>query len=440
MAGALLLQVLIYLLVVALSAAQAPVLLEEPTDTVAIPVGHLRSATLSCRALSYTNPSVIEWYKDDEPVEMTLLPNYTIINTSLIVATTDPRDDGIVLEGMYYCVIRNAFGAVRSRSALVRTQRAVASAQPNTAVVYPEETVVLGEILYIEKPLLAWTINCNRSTYVCSTVSCPLYRIASIGRLLIFFVLRFTYTDISLLIPSCTKNDTITVSVPTSPDGQIRRIHFSGTLFMPRNPLKNLGTLHVSVEVGDNATLYCVSNHPNATYTWKHDGSPIQVVDHSRYSFLIDGVLQIQDVVQTDGGLYVCSATALYPMFGQQTRKTEVRLTVYSLSKLNLSLIIQDGNSTTNCDSLNTTEECRVYSVVSSLTAVCQFDGSVPLLVKILHNAATVFQQNVTDHQRSLQHNFSNPVSSGIYQCIVTNPYGSTQTSVYAHVPDSSQV
>jgi hypothetical protein len=267
---------------------------------------------------------------------MALLPNYTITDTSLVVAATDPEDDGRDLEGMYYCVISNAFGAVRSRSALVKTQRLVGFVNPGGKVFHTDERVAFVQVLYSsDKSPFQWSITCLRKTYVCSNAGCPLHRVVSVvGRLLGFFALSFTYNDIKL-IPGCTST---------------------------------------AVSVSVNTKEYTVS------------------------------------------------------------------FTDPQLSKLNLSLIIQDGNSTTNCDSLNTTEECRVYSVVSSLTAVCQFDGSVPLLVKILHNAATVFQQNVTDHQRSLQHNFSNPVSSGIYQCIVTNPYGSTQTSVYAHVPDSSQV
>ena len=102
------------------AATNAPVLVEEPADTVAIPVGHSRSATLSCRAGSM---SVIEWYKDNVTVEMASLPGYNITNTSLVVATTDPKDDGLILEGTYYCVISNAFGAVRSRSALLKSSQ-----------------------------------------------------------------------------------------------------------------------------------------------------------------------------------------------------------------------------------------------------------------------------------------------------------------------------
>ena len=105
-----------------------------------------------------------------------------------------------------------------------------------------------------------------------------------------------------------------------------------GTSFIPRNQLNEIRNFFV--QVGASATLYCISNHPNSTYTWKRDGSPIQVANHSRYSLIIDGVLQIRKVQKTDGGLYICTATAVYPADGQQTRSrnTKINLTVYSES------------------------------------------------------------------------------------------------------------
>ena len=224
-----------------------------------------------------------------------------------------------------------------------------------------------------------------------------------------------------------------------------------GTLFIPRNPLQ--GIQNIFVEVGDSATLYCIYNHPSSTYTWKRDGSPIQVANHSRYSLIIDGVLQIHNVMQTDGGLYICSATAVYPIFGQRTRTSAmINLIVYSksmasfvtllayfvslgLPDVNLTLVhVQDGNSSTKCVAINSTTSCRVPSIVSSITIMCHFDGYVPLLVQILHNAVILFQQNMTDNQRSVQHNATNRLSSGVYQCIANNPYGSTQTSLHVLV------
>ena len=97
----------------------------------------------------------------------------------------------------------------------------------------------------------------------------------------------------------------------------------------------------------------------------------------------------------------------------------------------NVSLtLVQDRNSSTNCDVINPTTSCRVHPV----SIVCQFNGSVPLLVQILHNAVILVQQTVTDNQRSLQHNATNHLSSGVYQCIATNLYGSIQTNLYVLV------
>ena len=93
--------------------------------------------------------------------------------------------------------------------------------------------------------------------------------------------------------------------------------------------------------------------------------------------------------------------------------------------------LVQDGNSSTNCcDVINATTSCRVHPV----SIACQFNGSVPLLVQILHNDVNLFEQNVTNNQRSVRHNATNHLSSGVYQCIASNPYGSVQTSLYVLV------
>ena len=221
-----------------------------------------------------------------------------------------------------------------------------------------------------------------------------------------------------------------------------------GTQFIPRSTI--LVTQNIFVEIGGSATLYCISNHPNCTYVWKRDG--VQVASHSSYSFLIDGVLQIRDIMQTDGGLYICSATAVYPQSGKQTRKTMITLTVYSksitkrmlymyygaafpfvhlgLPSVNLTLT-QSGSLNFTCQAINASTACRLHPNVSSIqvSIVCDCGGSAPLLLQILHNAVVLFQQNVTDGQRSVTHNVSSP-SSGVYQCISSNSYGSKQTSL----------
>jgi hypothetical protein len=199
--------------------------------------------------------------------------------------------------------------------------------------------------------------------------------------------------------------------------------------FKPRNPLKGLGVQNVAVELGDNATLYCIYNHPKSTYKWKHNSSLIHVVYPSRYS-LVDGVLQIQDVLQTDVGLYSCEAEATYKTKLYSRNIATFNLTVYSLPKVNLTLAMQDGNLSTNCNAVISTVACRIPSAVSSFAVVCQFDGSVPLVVQILHNASVIFGQNVTDNQTSVQL-YREPNQSGVYQCLVNNPYGSTQKSLY---------
>ena len=224
-----------------------------------------------------------------------------------------------------------------------------------------------------------------------------------------------------------------------------------GTVFQPRKTIQ--AAQNFFVEIGKNATLYCISNHPNSNYTWKHNDSLLQIANHSRFSFIIDGVLQIHNVMETDGGLYECSTSALYPGFGKQTRSTVVNLTVYSepistktnvctaatlffrlgLPSVNLTLT-QDGNPNCTCNAINSSETCRLdlHPNVSLINIQCDYDGSAPLLVQIFHNAIILFQQNVTGDQRSVTHTVSNS-SSGSFQCIANNLYGSKQTSLFVY-------
>jgi hypothetical protein len=408
--------------VVTVSAPSAPIFVEEPTDTVAISAGLSRSATLSCKAISYDSVAVIEWYKDDVEIETASIPTYNASSTSLVVGTTNASDSGVILEGTYYCVIGNAYGTIRSRSALIKSQEVVSFIQSTRSVFNSMETLVFAQLVYAEEPLIRWSIGCNGRTFQCPSANCSLWHhVSVVGRLLLFSLLRLTYNDIKAAISNCEIIDPVTIY---DSFGQVNVVKFAGQVFYPNSTLQR--TQNISVAVGGTATLYCISNHPNSTYAWERDGSPIQVANLSRYSLIIDGVLQIHNITKTDGGVYTCSATAIYPDFGQQTRYTMVNLTVYSLPSASLSLVL-DGKASTDCNSATV---CRIHPSVSSVIILCQFTGSLPLLVQILHNTVSFFEETVTDNQRSVQIRMTNNVSPGAYQCIVNNPYGSTQTSL----------
>ena len=222
-------------------APNAPVLAEEPADTVAIPVGHVRSANLSCR--SNDSASVIEWYKDGVAVEMASLPWYNVTSSSLVVATTDKRGDGLILEGLYYCVISNAFGVARSRSALVKSsyisnsiyfidlyvlfhfpaQRLVSFIRPSSSIYYSNETVVLSQLAYTESPEVRWSISCHRKTVTCPGVSCLLWhRVSVVGRLL-------TFSGIKTSIPECETTDSVGITASTFQ--QVDFIQFTGQFY-----------------------------------------------------------------------------------------------------------------------------------------------------------------------------------------------------------------
>ena len=104
-------------------AGDFPVFVVEPMDTVATPVGNRLTATLHCESATYRTDSGIQWYKDGVTIETALLPSYfNATDTSLVVATAHSDNDAVKLEGMYYCVISNKLGSVRSRSVLVTSR------------------------------------------------------------------------------------------------------------------------------------------------------------------------------------------------------------------------------------------------------------------------------------------------------------------------------
>ena len=179
------------------------------------------------------------------------LPSYNITDNSLVVATTDPKDNGSVLEGTFYCVISNVFGAVRSRSALVKSsclatilklhyltresdylfhflaQRLHTSVRSVGSIFYSTETVVVAHLVYMQKPLVQWLIGCNQQTLICPSVRCHLWHhVSVVGRLLLFSLLRLTYNGIKTSIPDCATTDTVTIS--STPPAQLDSVQFIG--------------------------------------------------------------------------------------------------------------------------------------------------------------------------------------------------------------------
>ena len=221
-------------------AGDFPVFVVEPTDTVATPIGNHLTATLHCESASYRTDSGIQWYKDGTTIEMALLPSYfNSTNTSLVVATVHSDNEAVKLEGMYYCVISNTLGSVRSRSALVRSQyhfcilefhlqlvadgcvgRRVVSFiyLTKNSVFYHEETVVVAQVGYMQLPLsdnrtTLWTVECAGGKFTCSSVSCPLWHhVSGVGRLLIYSILRLTCSEIKSINPKCLPNSNIIVT------------------------------------------------------------------------------------------------------------------------------------------------------------------------------------------------------------------------------------
>jgi hypothetical protein len=281
-----------------MDALDFPIFAEEPTDTVATPIGDRLTATLHCKSTSDRTDSGIQWYKDGVKINTTLNSHqFHTTNTSLEVSTTLSDQDTVRLEGKYYCVVSNTLGSIRSRSVFVRTQRIVPGIikVANSRVFSKEETVIVAEGGYLDLPLsnnraASWTVECDGEILDCAYNSCPLWHhVSRVGRLLFYKILRIRYSDIRAILPRCLTTSPIKV-VDNFHYRLVLDINFGGYGFIPRRTI--VVTQNVSVEIGGSTTLYCILNHPNSTYVWKRDD--IHVANSSRYSFLIDGVLQIR--------------------------------------------------------------------------------------------------------------------------------------------------
>ena len=96
-----------------------PSLVVEPEDTVAGYTGPDQLtlfATLRCQGGN--EDSVINWYKDDQPINTTRFPDFVITKGQLTVSSDS--DNRTLLEGYYFCEVRNALGTVRSRTAWIK--------------------------------------------------------------------------------------------------------------------------------------------------------------------------------------------------------------------------------------------------------------------------------------------------------------------------------
>ena len=202
---------------------------------------------------------------------------------------------------------------------------------------------------YLEYPLQEsmelWTVGLRCGTtntaVTCTSVNCPFWQhFSQAGRLLVQSALRFGYSDIQRVFPGCSSTSVTVTSFDQEQNYQLSYTgnwyskslmlilsyirFFSGTSFTPRPTIRSQS---VSVKVGDNATLYCISSDPKSVYKWIKDESITLSTNSSRLSLISGSVLQIKGVTENDTGNYKCTYT--FPSF-DITRQSLFELTVYS--------------------------------------------------------------------------------------------------------------
>ena len=109
-------------------------------------------------------------------------------------------------------------------------QSLVSSIRPKSSIYYPTETVALSQLIYTESPEVRWLISCHQKTFTCPGVSCSLWhRVSVVGRLLLYSLLRLTFSGIKTSIPECETTDTVGITASTFQ--QVDFIVFTGRFY-----------------------------------------------------------------------------------------------------------------------------------------------------------------------------------------------------------------
>ena len=109
-------------------------------------------------------------------------------------------------------------------------QRLVSSIRPLSGIYYSNETVALFQLVYTENPVVQWSISCHQKTFTCPGVSCSLWhRVSVVGRLLLYSLLRLTFSGIKTSIPECETTDSVGITASTFQ--QVDFIQFTGQFY-----------------------------------------------------------------------------------------------------------------------------------------------------------------------------------------------------------------
>ncbi|KAI1897143.1 hypothetical protein AGOR_G00080150 [Albula goreensis] len=338
-----------------------------------------QTATLRCDAHG-TPPPTITWSKLRAPLPW----RHRVVNGTLILMGVGRQDSG-----EYICNATNSWGTTEVTVMLdVET--------PPYATSLPDDlSVRVGEVIRLQ----------------CLSHGTP--------------PLRYEWTKVNGTLPSRAEVDSgnLQINLATAEDAGTYRCRVSNKVgsseslarVIVRSPLSVRVSPQVEVKaLGSAVEFTCsVNGGIHTTIEWLKEGGTMPANHHIK-----DGVLRIENLEQSNEGIYICRATGLY---GQAQDTT--RLTIQALPKvmINVRTSVQTvviGNSVEF--------ECQAIGNPQPTVSWSKVGGELPDHVAVRGGMLKIEQVTEAD--------------AGKYRCTATNDVGSVQSEVILNVQSLPQI
>uniref|UniRef100_H3D4F7 Heparan sulfate proteoglycan 2 n=1 Tax=Tetraodon nigroviridis TaxID=99883 RepID=H3D4F7_TETNG len=369
----------------------------KPTASVPEPqmvVVEGRTATLRCHAHGFPAP-VITWSKLRSPLPW----RHKVVNSSLVLPSVGRQDSG-----EYICRASNRMGASQATIKLDVETLPYATLLPDNVAVRAGEVIRLQCLAHGTPPLTyTWTRLDGRL---------PSRAVVNGGDLQINLAAADDAGSYKCVASNSVGSSEVIAKVA---------VRFSSERLATENvavfaaPLAVRVSPQVEVRAQGSAVEFTCSaaGGLDTTIEWLKEGGALPPNHHVK-----DGVLRIEDLEQSNEGVYICRASS---SFGQA--QDTARLTIQALPKVMINVrtsvqTVMIGNSVEfECQALGEPEPTVQWSKVG---------GSLPAHIMVKGGMLRIEQ--VTE------------VDAGQYRCTATNDVGSVQSQVVLNVQSLPQI
>ncbi|XP_074661562.1 protogenin B-like [Tubulanus polymorphus] len=177
------------------------------------------------------------------------------------------------------------------------------------------------------------------------------------------------------------------------------------------------GILEKKVRIGDSIRLQCtISGYPAPKYSWELNRQPLP--QDKRYTVLPSGVLQIQNVVESDGGTYRCRAVNM----ARGRHSSDIQLTIennHNSPRSRPHFLVRPQNYTVNISNV-VVLECLASGSPTPVITWTKLDGST------LDNMAGLKHLGGNLQVKALDHSYTRG-----YVCHARNQYGAINSTAF---------